>query len=1152
MGKKDIYIGNTRLRIKEKEVGGQFVEIENEKFYKIDNYDQMPDFFVTIVSDSNHWMFISSNGALTAGRKDRNNALFPYYTEDKIHDYRGKTGSKSYLLVSVDQKFILWEPFSIESEKLYSVQRNLYKSIYGNKIIFEEINYDLGLSFQYCWCNSEKFGWIKKSKISNFSESNITVDLLDGIVNILPYGVDYAFQNEYSNLLDAYKKNELIQKSKLGLFMLSAIPVDKAEPSEALKTTTVWSYGLDTGSKVLISEQQILRFTRGLSLETEINIRASRGAYLLNSRFDLAAKESKEWFFAAEVNQDATAVANLDLFISSSTNIDQFVHDDIRKGTQNLIEIVAKSDGLQIGNEDLTCARHFSNTMFNVMRGGVFQNNYSFNLNDFILYLKQANKDIFKKVGHELQQLTGVNTKAELIIWAQQLNDPDLERLCYSYLPLTFSRRHGDPSRPWNQFSIETKNSDGSEKLSYQGNWRDIFQNWEALSLSFPEYIESMLSIFLNASTADGYNPYRITREGLDWERPDPHDPWAYIGYWGDHQIIYLQKLLEQSAKYHPGMLEGLMTKEIFVYANVPYKIKPFDELLIDPKNTIVFDHDLNTEIDKLTSEIGSDGQFLGANNSAIYKVNLTEKILVTLLAKLSNFIPGAGIWLNTQRPEWNDANNALVGNGVSMVTLYYLRRFLKFWENIVQNTKVQEAQVSEEVYHHFFQTYSYLANNLALLDKGFSDENRFRFIKLIGEAASDYRNGIYENSLSGNKLALSVKTVQEFFKLALKFMDTSIQENRREDGLFHSYNLISIRSEGVSIRRLYEMLEGQVAVLSSGYLSVRESLDVFDALKTSKLFRHDQYSYLLYPDRELPSFVEKNKIPKEFLQDSELVKKIFANGNSSIITKDETGSFHFNGNFRNAAVLKDALQKLQINQDTELSHDEIDTILDWYEKVFDHQSFTGRSGTFFAYEGLGSIYWHMVSKLMLACQECYFKGIEENVNPEIVGKLKDHYYELKAGLGLYKSPKLYGAFPTDAYSHTPAGSGAKQPGLTGQVKEDVLTRFGEFGIIVKNGTVQFETGLLNKNEILTKERDFLFFDLSGRQKSIQLKKHQIALTFCQLPVIGTFGSSEKIVVQLKDDKIIELSGNKLPPEISAEIFARSGKVEQIKFYVKV
>ena len=35
---------------------------------------------------------------------------------------------------------------------------------------------------------------------------------------------------------------------------------------------------------------------------------------------------------------------------------------------------------------------------------------------------------------------------------------------------------------------------------------------------------------------------------------------------------------------------------------------------------------------------------------------------------------------MNTQRPEWNDANNALVGNGVSMVTFYYLRRFLVYF----------------------------------------------------------------------------------------------------------------------------------------------------------------------------------------------------------------------------------------------------------------------------------------------------------------------------------------------------------------------------------------------------------------------------------------------------------------------------------------
>ena len=48
--------------------------------------------------------------------------------------------------------------------------------------------------------------------------------------------------------------------------------------------------------------------------------------------------------------------------------------------------------------------------------------------------------------------------------------------------------------------------------------------------------------------------------------------------------------------------------------------------------------------------------------------------------------------------------------------------------------------------------------------------------------------------------------------------------------------------------------------------------------------------------------------------------------------------------------------------------------VLAIFEEIFDHKSFTGRSGTFFGYEGLGSIYWHMVSKLLLSVQETCLK----------------------------------------------------------------------------------------------------------------------------------------------------------------------------------
>jgi hypothetical protein len=48
-----------------------------------------------------------------------------------------------------------------------------------------------------------------------------------------------------------------------------------------------------------------------------------------------------------------------------------------------------------------------------------------------------------------------------------------------------------------------------------------------------------VIAKFVNASTIDGYNPYRITKEGIDWEVEEPEDPWSYIGYWGDHQVIF-------------------------------------------------------------------------------------------------------------------------------------------------------------------------------------------------------------------------------------------------------------------------------------------------------------------------------------------------------------------------------------------------------------------------------------------------------------------------------------------------------------------------------------------------------------------------------------------------------------------------------------
>ena len=156
-----------------------------------------------------------------------------------------------------------------------------------------------------------------------------------------------------------------------------------------------------------------------------------------------------------------------------------------------------------------------------------------------------------------------------------------------------------------------------------------------------------------------------------------PGNSWSNIGYWGDHQVGYLLRLLELSRTYHPGLLGESLTREIFVYADVPYRIKPYRELLGIRGRPSSIDDDRARAVARRVAEIGADGKLVTLEDGSIYRVNLLEKLLVPALAKIGNLVPGGGIWMNTQRPEWNDANNALVGYGLSMVTLCYLRRYL-------------------------------------------------------------------------------------------------------------------------------------------------------------------------------------------------------------------------------------------------------------------------------------------------------------------------------------------------------------------------------------------------------------------------------------------------------------------------------------------
>ncbi len=1131
------------------DVEGRLVDLEGERFYRIGHYDLMDPFFMSVVSDSDHWMFLSSTGALTAGRRDPDNALFPYYTDDRIHDASETTGAVSLVRVVRDGRTMLWEPFSTRQQGLYRTERALYKSVYGNRVLFEETNHDLDLVFRYSWSNSDAYGFVRQSEIRNTSHTSVWVEFLDGIRNVLPSGVSRRFQLEFSTLVDGYKRTETAEDTGLALYRLSSIPVDTAEPSEALRVNVAWTTGLASAAgpvstTVLLSEIQLDAFRAGATVAAETDIRGRRGAYLISASLELPAGESADWLIVAEVELDASRVRALMRDVAT-IGVKARVLGDVARGTANLVRIVGETDGLQSTADEPSVWRHFANTLFNAMRGGIPDHGYVVSRDDLRAYLSKTNAPVDARHAAFLEALPASLSRDELIEQVAAVGDIDLERLAAEYLPLSFSRRHGDPSRPWNSFSIRLKDAQGQPTLNYQGNWRDIFQNWEALALSYPDFVEAMLFKFADSSTIDGYNPYRVLREGYEWEELDVEDDWANIGYWGDHQVIYLLRLLEVADRYRPGSLTPLLTRKVFTFADVPYRIRPYEDLLRDPRDTIDFDDDVNAAALERAARIGSDGKAVLSADGDLLRANLTEKLLIVALSKLSNFVPGGGIWMNTQRPEWNDANNALVGNGVSMVTLYYVRRYLNFLDEQCAASGLDEVEISASV-AQFVRVVAKAFDDHADLAKGaISDRDRKALLDRLGAAGSAYRATAYDPPSRGAGATVAMSEIRGFIEGALRHADHTIAINRRDDGLYHSYNIMLVSNDGIAVRHLTEMLEGQVAVLSCGLLEAGEVADLLDALRASELYRADQNSYILYPDHELPHFLEKNTLSADDVASSETLTAMLERGDTRIVASDVDGGVHFNAEFRNASYLQEALTALGEADGVALDADERARIVDLYEAVFSHASFTGRSGTFYKYEGLGSIYWHMVSKLLLAVGEVRLSALEAGVDAAVIARLDRHYSQIREGIGVHKSPAEYGAVPTDPYSHTPSFSGVQQPGMTGQVKEDLITRASEMGVVVAEGAIRFEPRIVRAEEFLDASSTLTYIGLDGAPQSLALDAGTMGFTLCQVPVVLHRGGTSGIEVACggETDRVEGLS---LGRADSSAIFDRTGRISRL------
>ena len=471
---------------------GAFAVEDGQTWYRIDGYDQQPPFFMTLAGDSDLWAFISSAGSLTAGRRDAEQAFFPYETVDKIHLRGEHTGPRTWVRLLDDSGgATLWQPFAQQLDGP-SPARSVWKNLSGTRIRLRELHPSGRLAFEHEWSGAAGLGLVRSARLwapgldTDTGTDPVRVQVLDGLLNLLPPGVGLKRSALLSSLADAYKWNESAAAGRLGLYTLVAQIWDRAEPKESFEALSVWTAGLPPGlaSRTLLSAQQVPAFCRSGRVQAETLTRGQRGAFLLN--FDApVGPQGLAWQMVVDGPCSQVQAFELARHLGQGGGSSAQIALALQANDAGLDELLARADGLQTSGDPMAAAHHRANVLFNSMRGGVFADGTRLARDDLLAFVRQRNGAVGLALAELAAGWPDTLERADALKAAQRLG-PQAERLVLEYLPLTFSRRHGDPSRPWNAFSIRVRDAAGRRIVDYQGNWRDIFQNWEALLPSEP------------------------------------------------------------------------------------------------------------------------------------------------------------------------------------------------------------------------------------------------------------------------------------------------------------------------------------------------------------------------------------------------------------------------------------------------------------------------------------------------------------------------------------------------------------------------------------------------------------------------------------------------------------------------------------------
>jgi len=602
------------------------------------------------------WVFYVNRGQAIAsfGLRDKNGMIMEFYPGNLSYAYTAQSGFRTFIKVNGK----VHEFFKEESQASLTV--------YAHEIVLHEVNEALGLDVQVTYFtmpNAPIGALVRKVVINNLTKKPLAIELVDGLTQLLPSGIDYGGYKAISNLLQSWMQADI--KPHYAFYRLRASTADSSQVDAVHHGNYYATIGLPN-SFYSVDYKQI--FLEDTSFKTPFGFQ----------HVDVATLKKQ---VQAQVNQVPSGFT-----VCSTTIHDRLTFYSVlghAKDEQQLakwiptltVETLTKK---QLENEALH--RRITSPIKTATSRPLFD-----------AYLEQCFLDNVLRGGMPLSF--------------------DTQSGPVSYY--VFSRKHGDLERDYNFFSLEPAYfSQGN------GNFRDVLQNRRNDLFFFPEGHDVSIRQFMSLIQADGYNPLSVEgmlftyagqlkypqaltqilskpfspgmvalaaeKDGLPIEKTvrailkDSTYEFKAVfgeGYWEDH-FTYVYDLFETFESIYPDRIQTLLHE-----THVPFFLSPATIAKRSEKYVQRLDGQVRQYHAVHHDHHRPQSGWLMTENKPL-EVSIFGKLLTLVLNKYAHLDPeGFGLSYEAEKPGWNDAMNGLpglFGSGVSEAfELHKLIRYL-------------------------------------------------------------------------------------------------------------------------------------------------------------------------------------------------------------------------------------------------------------------------------------------------------------------------------------------------------------------------------------------------------------------------------------------------------------------------------------------